>query len=608
MISSCVQRPEDSSALNPAEETTPIPTPSSLPTSVPSSKPSKPLSIADVVAKVSPAVVQIITDEGSGSGIVIDTAGHVLTNNHVVEKSSSATIVFKDGRKIVAKTASRDWFLDLAVLKIPDGNFIAATLGDSDQAQLGEEVVALGFPSGLGGSVTITRGIISAFRNPYLQTDAAVNPGSSGGPLVNMQGEVIGIITYKPLLAQKELAEGIGFAIAINEVKQSLSDLMTLSSQELGRLTTPPSTEEIPGIYGLLSIDSLGNIHYVWSEPAEIGGEPKVMYSMKQAHGTWTTPEVIFVGTKSTMTEPSYISIEGVVTDHDDVVHVIWVRSDKVAKPVSEVLGHQISTMVPREDLFYTNKALAKGWAEPKLISNGGSVTFADLAIDNIGTLHLVYDEVGISYLFRPKQGEWSEPVTIPNTDKVLGNTVLNLKCDNNDNLYLTYYLENNIYLSEKVGNSPWTLPESISNPGKQSAFPDIVIDYNNALHLILWERPGRIVYRSRGTNGAWSRQEYLSDIDHICSTGELGIGTDGTVYAAWTQQQNVEDKGASLLVRWKTRDGSWSPPYFVDVGHGRFLSLKSFAVDRNGQIHMLVVDEMKPGEHVSRYITCETP
>lgn len=587
ILSGCSQSPAATPMLPAATEPVPAKT-----AEVPS--------IANAVAKVSPSVVQIITDEGSGSGIVIDTTGHVLTNNHVVEKASSATIVFKDGRKVDAKIASRDWFLDLAILEIANGNFVAATLGDSNKTRLGEEVVALGFPSGLGGSVTITRGIISAFRNPYLQTDAAVNPGSSGGPLVNMYGEIIGIVTFKPRLDEGEPAEGIGFAIAINEVKQSLSNLINLSSQGAGSLAIPPLIEEIPGDYGLLSTDSVSNVHYVYSEPAKAGVKPTLKYSVKQAGARWTTPEMIAEGSKPWGgAVASQVLVNNLVVDQSDTVHLIWCKED--------------STQRHAYDLFHSSKPSGKGWSVPVNISKGRPFNFSSLAVDSKDTLHLVRLEAnimgftrtpGIEYIHKPNQGEWSEPVTIPNTDKVPGNTVLNLKFDNHDNLYLTYYLENNIYLSQKVGNSPWTSPERISNPSEQSVFPDIVIDHNNALHLIWMERPGRIVYRSRGANGAWSPQGYVSGIDHICNTWKLAVGANGTVYAAWTQQPNVEDKEASLFVRWKTSDGSWSPPYFLYEGHGRFLWLKSFAIDGNDIIHMLVADEMKPGEHVSRYIT----
>ena len=138
-----------------------------------------------------------------GSGVIVDASGIALTNAHVVENATNIEVVTLDGSKHKAKLIGLDKKTDLAVLKLDDGKggFPYARMGDSDRAQVGDWVIAVGSPFGL--QATVTAGIISAKArqigqgpfDDFLQTDAAINPGNSGGPLVNMQGEVVGINT-----------------------------------------------------------------------------------------------------------------------------------------------------------------------------------------------------------------------------------------------------------------------------------------------------------------------------------------------------------------------------------------------------------------------------
>lgn len=158
---------------------------------------------------------------GIGSGIIIDPAGIVLTNNHVVAGGGEVMVRTHDGREFVATKVWTDPKTDVAVVKV-DGatDWVAATLGDSDQVEIGDWVLALGQPFGLES--TVTAGIISAkhrglgitARENFLQTDAAINPGNSGGPLVNLRGEVIGINTA--IHSRSGGNNGIGFAIPSN--------------------------------------------------------------------------------------------------------------------------------------------------------------------------------------------------------------------------------------------------------------------------------------------------------------------------------------------------------------------------------------------------------
>ena len=163
-----------------------------------------------------------------GSGVIIDRDGLILTNNHVVEKADEIKIKVESGKEYDATVVGRDPKTDLALIKVKAGSDFPkpAPLGDSDTTRVGDWVIAVGNPFGLGN--TVTSGIISAKgrvigAGPYddfLQTDAAINPGNSGGPLFNMSGEVVGIPTA--IMAQ---GQGIGFAIPISVAKELLPQL-----------------------------------------------------------------------------------------------------------------------------------------------------------------------------------------------------------------------------------------------------------------------------------------------------------------------------------------------------------------------------------------------
>ena len=138
--------------------------------------------------------------EGQGSGVIVDAAGYLVTNNHVIDGASEITVQLSDSRRKPARVVGSDPLTDIAVLKIDAENLIAAEWGDSNQLEVGALVWAIGNPFGLNRSVTF--GIISAIGRPgttayqdFLQTDAAVNPGNSGGPLVNVEGKIVGINT-----------------------------------------------------------------------------------------------------------------------------------------------------------------------------------------------------------------------------------------------------------------------------------------------------------------------------------------------------------------------------------------------------------------------------
>ena len=165
-----------------------------------------------------------------GTGFIIDKDGYILTNNHVVEKSDDIKVKLANDKEFKAKIIGKDPKTDLALIKIdPDKSLVPLPLGNSDDLEVGDWVIAIGNPFGLGN--TVTTGIVSAkFRNigagsydNFIQTDASINPGNSGGPLLNTSGEVIGINTL--IFSQTGGNIGIGFAIPINMAKDLLPQL-----------------------------------------------------------------------------------------------------------------------------------------------------------------------------------------------------------------------------------------------------------------------------------------------------------------------------------------------------------------------------------------------
>ena len=200
-------------------------------------------------------VPERIPQRSLGSGVIVDVTGIALTNAHVVDNASDIEIVTLDGSKHRAKVIGMDKKTDLAVLKLDEGKatFKFARLGDSDRAQVGDWVLAVGSPFGL--QATVTAGIISAKArqldqgpfDDFLQTDAAINPGNSGGPLVNMQGEVIGINTA--IVAN---GPGIGFAIPSNMARKIYTELRDKGRVTRGWLgvSIQPLTPELARSFG----------------------------------------------------------------------------------------------------------------------------------------------------------------------------------------------------------------------------------------------------------------------------------------------------------------------------------------------------------------------
>ena len=233
---------------------------------------------------VGPSVVNVRTDrgrgQGEGSGVIVDAEGYIITNYHVVEGVDTAEVQLSDGRRGAASVVGRDALVDVAVLKTELDNLIPAEWGDSDELAVGEMVWALGSPFGLQKSITF--GILSAkerrgYNTPrtniyqeFLQTDAAVNPGNSGGPLVNAEGQVIGINTA----IIGESYRGISFAIPSTIARRSYELLRREGWVQRGWLGVGPRkvTDRVSRRLGLERDQGVLVVRVVRNTPAADAG------------------------------------------------------------------------------------------------------------------------------------------------------------------------------------------------------------------------------------------------------------------------------------------------------------------------------------------------
>jgi putative serine protease PepD len=199
------------------------------------------LSVQSIYRLANKGVVEITAGQGQGSGFVYDAAGHIITNEHVVAGSSSVSVKFWNGKTFTASVVGTDASTDLAVLKVdaPVSQLFPLSLGDSSNLVVGDQVVAIGSPFGLEG--TVTSGIVSALHREMtspnhfaidnsIQTDAAINHGNSGGPLLDAQGKVVGVNAQ--IESNSGGNEGVGFAIPSNTVRSIASQLISSGKAE----------------------------------------------------------------------------------------------------------------------------------------------------------------------------------------------------------------------------------------------------------------------------------------------------------------------------------------------------------------------------------------
>jgi S1-C subfamily serine protease len=314
LLTGCTTAMSGTAAAAPAATAVSTPVPTAIPASTTAPAPVVALpneqeaanaleqQIIAVYQAVAPAVVNItarsyvydrfrgaIPQEGTGSGFVYDTAGHIVTNYHVVENAEDLLVTLANGQAYPAEIVGTDPVNDLAVIRIDAGADLPApvSLGDSDQLQVGQFVLAIGNPFGL--EQTLTTGVVSAlgrviespddngFISEVIQTDAAINPGNSGGPLLDLEGRVIGINSQ--IMSTSGSSAGIGFAVSVNMVRQVVPVLIAQGSYPhpyLGADTVDltPSTIEILREAGMnVPVESgLLVVSTVPGGPADLGG------------------------------------------------------------------------------------------------------------------------------------------------------------------------------------------------------------------------------------------------------------------------------------------------------------------------------------------------
>lgn len=238
----------------PREAATPAPPPTMVPIVLPEVLTNEEAVLTSLYQQVNPSVVNIITysrsgnmvaPSGQGSGFVYDSNGHIVTNSHVVHGSDEVDVSFSDGTVKSAQIVGEDLHSDLAVLKVSDlpVGVLALPLGNIKTVAVGQTVIAIGNPFGLGG--TLTRGVVSAlgrtipaltqFSIPQaIQTDAPINPGNSGGPLLNLRGEVIGVNAQIETGDGSRSNSGVGFAIPVSIVSRVIPILIEKGKYEWG--------------------------------------------------------------------------------------------------------------------------------------------------------------------------------------------------------------------------------------------------------------------------------------------------------------------------------------------------------------------------------------
>ena len=237
------------SASDEAATPTPILTPAMTHVNIPAGCPdSEPPSVAVVVEDARRSIVEIFTASGTGTGFIVTSEGVVVTNRHVVDGSRDVRIRLETGGDYLGEVFGVHPLLDLAYIRIESRReFRPIGLADSDEVQVGDDVIAIGFPLGseLGQDMTVTRGIISAKRRDValLQTDASLNPGNSGGPLLDAYGCVVGVNTSGITRTEDgRSVTNINFAIPINELKEELESLpLTVCARECPAATRTPT-------------------------------------------------------------------------------------------------------------------------------------------------------------------------------------------------------------------------------------------------------------------------------------------------------------------------------------------------------------------------------
>ena len=334
--------------------------------------------------------------KGLGTGMIIDSQGHILTNHHVAGGATKIEVLLSNGQKYDAKLVGTDPKTDLAVIRIFAGEPLPhVTFGDSDKVEVGEWVVAIGHPRGL--DQTVTQGIISAkhrrgITDPssyqdFLQTDAPINPGNSGGPLLNLQGEVIGV--NAAIASESGGFEGIGFTIPSNMALHVARALIAHGKVERGWLgvTTQDLTPELAKSVHTETLKGAFIVDVLKGGPAEKAGIRK--------------NDVVITYRGKEIPDSSTLRNEVAATPIGEEVKVILYRSGKkeeltvkvgnlesaatiLAASAKDRLGAEVRSLTPQELEKYglnANQGVAINWLDPKGPLHGAGFEVGDLIL-----------------------------------------------------------------------------------------------------------------------------------------------------------------------------------------------------------------------------------
>ena len=265
--------PSPTARPTPTPTSTPVPTP--LPEPTPTATPLP--SATEIVERLTLSVVKIIVGEGIGTGVAIDSDGLILTANHVSPWEAAVEVEFHDGTREDGTILGRLLAHDIALIKVDKQNLHAAMLGDSGDLQQGDPLIKMGFALG-SDDLSVTSGVLSGFREDlrfgtsWVQTDSALNPGDSGGPMLNARGEVVAIVTNKMVGLS---VEGVGFGVTINNIKPSIDALSR------GETICQPKPETVAGNqyfnyvhhWGVVIPENVGWVFAEWDDGYAVFGK-----------------------------------------------------------------------------------------------------------------------------------------------------------------------------------------------------------------------------------------------------------------------------------------------------------------------------------------------
>lgn len=359
--------------------------------------------LEDVIDEVNPAVVNVVAElkdgeKALGAGIIIEAEGYIVTNAHVTEGAKKIYVLFSDGRQYPALAVGNDEKTDIALLKVEHSEgFITADFADSDEVRVGNTVFAIGNPFGLGNSVSL--GIISAKerdieKGPYdnfLQTDATINQGNSGGPLFNREGKIVGINTA--IFSLDGQYAGIGFATPSNTVKWVAQQIKQKGKVERGWLGFSVQRVAEKGENGnyVLAVDSLNE-----NSPAAKGG--LMVGDIIQEFG------------EIELKNPRIFSLEVSKMPIGTQIPAVIKRDDKILDLSFEV------ALMPDEKaskMSDVELGLESKTEEEKRLKN-----FAELGIDNTQIINAVdFEQIGIKAYFEEKNREFVVVEVKPKSD-----------------------------------------------------------------------------------------------------------------------------------------------------------------------------------------------